>query len=231
MTTRVGVGLATIGLGVLLSACGGSDFSDQSGQDIADASKAAMKKLTSVKVSGSVKTNGQEVTIDMQSSDTGDCTGSIGVAGGKAELLGADGTVWFKPDEAFWRASAGGSADQIIALVGDKWVVVPPNGGFDQFCDTDELLDGMLTGKDDDTTYTKGDVEEVDRVEAIPVKHKSGDGSSTGFVRVDAPHYLVKIEKADGDDSGNVTFSEFDTSFEVEAPAPGDIVDLDNLKG
>ncbi|WP_155992844.1 hypothetical protein [Nocardioides sp. URHA0020] len=233
--TRIGLALASIGMAAALTACGGGDddFTSQSGEKIADASKSAMKKLDAVKVTGTVKTSGNEVSLDIQTNDKGDCTGSVGVGGGKAELLGVGGKIWFKPDEAFWKSSGGASADQIITLVGDKWVVVPSGGdGFDEFCDIDKLLDEMLkSDKDDDSTYKKRDVKKVDGDDAVPVEHKDSDGTSTGYVRVDEPHYLVKIEKTDGDDAGSVTFSEFDEKFDVEAPAEDDIVDLSNLAG
>ncbi|GAA4703321.1 hypothetical protein [Nocardioides conyzicola] len=232
--TRMGLAVAGIGMAALLSACGGDDFTDQSGQEIADASKAAMGKLDSVKVSGKITTGGQEVSIDVQTNDGGDCTGSIGVGDGTAELLGVDGTTWFKPDEAFWRASAGDNADQIISVVGDKWVVVPASGdGFDQFCDIDDLLDELISSdKEAGEKYTAKDTEKVEGAEAVPVEHTSkDDGTSVGYVRVDDPHYLVKIEKTDGDDNGSVVFSEFDEKFDVEAPAEDDTIDLDNLQG
>ena len=232
--TRMGLVAAGFGMAALLSACGGSDFTDQSGQEIADASKKAMGDLDSVKVSGKITTDGQEVTIDVQTNDDGDCTGSIGTGGGTAELLGVGGDIWFKPDEAFWRASAGDTADQIISVVGDKWVVVPTSGdGFDEFCNIDDLLDELVKSeKEDGDKYTAKDTEKVDGDEAVPVEHTSeDDGTSVGYVLVDEPHYLVKIEKTDGDDNGSVTFSDFNAKVEVEAPAEGDAIDLDNLQG
>jgi len=234
--TRMGLAVASIGMAAALTACGGGgdDFTDQSGQKIADASKKAMGGLDAVKVSGTVTSEGQEVTIDVQTNDKGDCTGSIGVGGGTAELLGTGGDIWFKPDEAFWKASAGDSADQILAIVGDKWVVVPSgDDGFSQFCDIDDLLDQLVKSeKDEGDKYSKKDTEDVDGDEAVPVVHTSGDddGTSVGYVLVDEPHYLVKVEKTDGDDTGKVTFSEFDEKFEVTAPAEDDIVDLDNTQ-
>lgn len=232
--TRIGLAVASIGMAAALTACGGGDdFSEKSGQQIADASKKAMGGLDAVKVSGTVMTDGQEVTIEVQTNDKGDCTGSIATGGGTAELLGAGGKIWFKPDEAFWRASAGDTADQILAVVGDKWVVVPSSGdGFDEFCDIDDLMDELIESeKDDGDTYKKKDVEDVDGDDAIPVERKSDDdGISVGYVLVDEPHYLVKVEKTDGDDTGKVTFSEFDKEFDVTAPAADEVVDLDNLQ-
>lgn len=234
--TRMGLAVASIGMAAALTACGGGggdDFTEQSGQQIADASKKAMSGLDAVKVSGTVNTDGQEVTIDVQTNDKGDCTGSLGTGGGTAELLGTGGDLWFKPDEAFWKASAGDAADQILAVVGDKWVVVPSSGdGFDQFCNIDDLLDELIKSeKEDGDKYTKKDTEDVDGDDAVPVEHTSDDdGTSVGYVLVDEPHYLVKVEKTDGDDTGKVTFSEFDEKFEVSAPAEDDIIDLDNMQ-
>ena len=235
--TRMGLAAAGFGMAALLSACGGSDFTDQSGQDIADASKKAMGELDSVKVSGKITTDGQEVTIDIQTNDDGDCTGSIGTGGGTAELLGVDGEVWFKPDEGFSGARApGDTADQILSVVGDKWVVVPASGdGFGQFCDIDDLLDELIKSDKEDGDkydYAKDDARRSTATRPIPVEHTSeDDGTSVGYVLVDDPHYLVKIEKTDGDDKGSVTFSEFDAKVDVEAPAEGDTIDLDNLQG
>jgi hypothetical protein len=230
----MGLALASIGMAAALTACGGGDdFTEQSGQQIADASKKAMGDLSSVKVAGTVNTGGEEVTIDVQTNDKGDCTGSIGTGGGKAELLGAGGDIWFRPDEAFWRASAGEAADQILSAVGDKWVVVPSSAdGFGQFCDIDDLLDELIKSeKEAGDKYTKKDAEDVDGDEAVPVEHTTDDeGTSVGYVLVDEPHYLVKLEKTDGDDTGKVTFSEFDEKFEAAAPAEDEIVDLDNLQ-
>lgn len=232
--TRIGLAVAGLGMTALLTACGGGsdDFSDQSGADIAKAAKKAMKGLDAVKVAGTITTDGQEISIDVQTNDQGDCTGSLGVGDGTAELVGKGGDVWFRPDEAFWRASAPDSADQVIAAVGDKWVVAPADGSFGEFCDIDDLLDELISDDDsEDDSYSTRKVEEVDGEDAVPVDQKDDDGDSTGYVRVDEPHYLVKVEKTKGDDTGSVTFSEFDEDFDVEVPAEGDVIDLANLSG
>ncbi|WP_243058547.1 hypothetical protein [Nocardioides sp. SR21] len=232
--TRIGLAVASVGLATALTACGGSDsFTDQSAEDIANASKDAMGDLKAVKVAGSVTTSGQQVDIDVQTNAEGDCVGSIGIDGASAEIVGVEGSTWFRPSQEFWEKSAGEAAEQIITLVGDKWVVVPEGeDGFGQFCDLDELLDQMLKDDDEDdkATFSKGDTEDIDGDEAIAIDQEDPeDGTSTGYVLVDEPHYLVKIEKTDGDDSGSVTFSEFDEDFDAEAPAEEDTIDLDNL--
>lgn len=243
---RIGLAVAGIGLVAAMSGCGGGDsgdggdngdssggdFADQSADAIVADAKSAMKDLDAVKVSGSLSTGGQDIDIDVQASGQGECTGSIGVADGSAELRGTDGKTWFRPDEAFWRASAGDQADQLISLVGDKWVVLPETEGFDQFCDIDQLLDQLLKAEDDGSTYTKKGTEDVDGEETVAIDNEDPEnGTSTGYVLVDDPHYLVKVEKTDGEDTGEVTFSEFNEDFTVEAPPEDEVIDLNSLSG
>lgn len=230
---RIAMAVAGLGAATVLTACGGGDgFADKPADEIVSTSKSAMGELKTAKVSGSVTSDGQQIDIDLQASSEGDCTGTIGVAGGTTALLGVGGSTWMRPDEAFWRATAGDSADQVIAAVGDKWVVIPPeDDSFNSFCDLDDLLDQLLKEDDSDgSTYSKNGTEEVDGEETLKIDNEDPkDGTSTGYVLADEPHYLVKIEKTEGADTGSVTFSQFDEEFEVEAPGDDEVVDLDQL--
>jgi hypothetical protein len=231
--TRIGLAVAGFGAIAVLTACGGSDFADEPADTIVKASKDDMGNLKAVKVSGDLTSGGQVISLDLQANADGDCTGSIGVGDGSAELLGVGGDTWMKPDAAFWGSFAGDSADQVLGIVGDKWVVVPDSeDSIKQFCDVNDLLDQLLKGENDDSTYSKNGTDTVDGDDVVKIDNEDPqDGTSTGYVLLDEPHYLVKIEKTSGDDTGAVTFSAFDEEFEVTAPADDEVVDLDNLAG
>ena len=231
---RIGLALAGISAFAVLTACsgGGNDFADESADTIVKAAKDDMGALKAVKVSGELTSGGQAISIDLQANADGDCTGSLGIGDGTAELLGVGGDTWMKPDEAFWRSFSGDSADQVISIVGDKWVVVPEgDGSIKQFCDVNDLLDQLL--KDDSTdksTYSTHGTDTIDGEDVVKVDNEDPEtGTSTGYVLVDDPHYLVKIEKTEGEDTGTVTFSAFNEEFDVTAPADDEIIDLDNL--
>ena len=238
---RIGLAMAGLGVAALLTACSGSDsggsdggssFADESADDIVAAAKADMGDLTAVKVSGDITTDGQTVSLDLQTNADGDCTGSIGIDDGSAELLGVGGQIWMKPDGTFWKSFAGSTADQIISLVGAKWVVFPADSGdsFAEFCNVDSLMDQLLKSEDDGSTYSVNGTDTLDGADVVKVDNEDKQGEvSTGYVLVDDPHYLVKIEKTSGADSGLVTFSEFDTEFTVEAPPESDVIDLNSL--
>lgn len=243
MTSGMRMALAITGVGALalLAGCSGGDsddgdggdFAKKSGADIAAAAKADMADLESMRVAGEITADEQAVSLDLQVASGGTCTGTMGIGDGNVELLGVDGDTWMKPDEAFWRLSSGDTADQIMAIVGDKWVVLPADDdSFGQFCDLDQLLDEMLDDDDDtDTTYTVKGTDEVDGEDVVTVESTNDDGTSLGYVRVDSPHRLLKIERSAGDQTGSVTFADFDDDVDAAAPSDDEVIDLNSLSG
>ena len=228
--------VAVLSLLVLVAGCGGEDdgggdddFAKQSGTKIADASRADMRDLEQVKYSGDITTDGSSIQLDIQASASGDCTGTIGIGDGTAEVLAKDGTNWFKPDEAFWRSNGGEQADAIIAAVGDKWVL-DTDANFAQFCDLDAFFDNIFAEEDGTKAdYKVTGTDEVDGEKVVKVERTGKDGPATGYVLVDGKHYLVKLERTEGDDEGSIEFSDFNKEFEVEAPADDEVVDLSTL--
>ena len=223
-------------VGVLATGCGGkddeggdSDFAKQSGNKIAADAKAGMKALEEVKFSGEITSGGDTISLDIQASAAGDCTGSIGLGGGTAEILAKDGTNWFKPDEAFWRANAGDSADAIIQAVSDKWVL-DSSSNFAQFCDLDAFFDNIFEEKEGSSEYKTTGTDEVDGKKVVKVEQKDDEGTSVGYVLVEGDHYLLKLERTEGDEPGHLDFSDFNKEFEVTAPADDEVIDLSTLE-
>ncbi len=219
---------------VLVTGCSGDDdgdFTERSAADIAEVAKDAMGDLDAVTITGVLSSEGQEIEIDMAIGSDLNCSGRFTTQGATAEILGVDGTVWFKPDEAFWELFAGPElAPQVIATAGDRWVTLPEDDtSFKPFCDIEEFIGELVDNEDAD--YTKGETTEVDGEDTIEIISERADkGSSSGYVLVDGDHYLVKIEKTEGEDPGTVTFSGFNEQPEVEAPAEDDQVLLDDLE-
>jgi hypothetical protein len=230
---RAVAALCVIGVLVLAAGCGGSDdkdsdFAKQSGDKIAADAKADMKKLDEVKFSGEITSDGDTVTLDVQASSAGDCSGSISVGGGTAEILAKDGTNWFKPDEAFWQANAGESADAIIAAVGDKWVL-DTDSNFAQFCDLDAFFDNLFKDEAGAGKYETTGTDEIDGEKVVKVEQSDDNGTSVGYVLIDGDHYLLKLERAEGDEPGILEFSDFDEEFDVTAPADDEVIDLSQV--
>jgi hypothetical protein len=227
---------AALSLLVLAAGCGGdgddggsgSDFADQAGDKIAAAAKADMKSLDSVKYAGQINSGGSSVSLDIQADADGDCTGTIGIGEGTAEVLATDGGNWFRPDEAFWRQQAPDDADTIMAAVGDKWVI-DTDANFSQFCDLEGFFDNIFKDEDDGGEYKTTGTDELDGEQVVKVEQSDDEGSSVGYVLVEGKHYLLKIERTEGDDPGKLEFSGFNDDVTVEAPADDEVVDPSTL--
>jgi hypothetical protein len=237
MTSRRHAAAAIGVLAVLVVAggCGGDDedgdedFVKLPGTTIAEVAKADMKSLDQVKFTGSITTTDQQITLDVRADANGDCTGTVGLGGGTAEILAKDGTNWFRPDEEFWRGTAPQQADAIVEAVGDKWVL-DTNANFAQFCDLDAFFDNLFKTDDRASTYKTAGTDTVDGQDVVRVEQSDEQGTATGYVLVSGKHYLVKLERTEGDQPGHLDFSEFDQDFEVTAPADDDVIDLDSLQ-
>jgi len=224
----------------LVAGCGGGDgdkkasddFAKSDVADIIAAAKKDMADLDSVHLSGEfTSTDSGSVKLDLGVSTAGECSGSIEIGGGTAQILSADGKSWFKPDEAFWRASAGEQADTIIGIVGDKWVVLPPDDtSFTSFCDLDELLKDITDTDPAEKEFVNDGTEDFDGDQAVKLSRTDTDGGKiTAFVATDDPHYVVHMVKTGGDDPGEATFSEFDEELDIQPPAESDTIDLNSL--
>jgi hypothetical protein len=233
--SRLGA-VAAVAVLLLASACaddggggGDEDFAELDGQEIADAAKEDMLALDSMTYAGDLDSGGTQLSLDVSASAEGACSGTLELAGGVVEVLATSDGAWFRADEAFWRANAPDTADQIIAAVGDKWVV-DSNDEFSQFCDLDEFRNSLFEEEDgSETTYTNKGADEIDGDAVVEVESKDDEGTSTGYVLVEGEHYLVKIERTTGANTGTVTFSGFNEDVAAETPADDEAVDLNAL--
>jgi len=230
-----------IGALAVLAGCGGgadssdgaeSEFAQGSASTIQKASVEDMQSLDALHMEGSITQQGSEVGINISLTTDGDCSGTVSRGdSGEAEVVSLDGTSWFRPDEEFWRAQAGPQAETIISTVGDKWVQLPEgDSSFASFCDLQGLLDQVGTDNEKDSA-TKGETSDIGGREAIQLTTKDEQGGSTSsWVAVDDPHYIVKVDREGGESPGSITFSEFGEDASIEAPADDEVITVEELQ-
>lgn len=219
--------LASIAMGIAvataLTGCGddgdSSGFADESAATIVEAAQQAMASLESVHIDADISSSDSNIKLDLSLSKAGSCEGTVEIAGGSLEVLQVDGTGWYKADEAFWQEQAPEQADEIVAVIGDKWVS-DPEGQFTSFCDLDSFLEEIVK-PDDDDKFEKSGTDEVDGEDTVKVEGEK----STAFIATDDPHYILKIQ-SNSEGEGDASFSEFDEDVDVEAPAAEDVTEL-----
>lgn len=166
--------------------------------------------------------------MDLAMASDGNCEGSMGVQGtGTFELRVVDGDGFFKADEAFWASQAGAQADQIIQVVGDRWVAASgPAAEMLSVCDRDEFLSDLDGAEVENPGEVIG-TEEVDGEESVVLTFSSDDGNDgTAYVQAAEPHLIVKME-VDGE--GAMTFSDFDEPVQPDRPTGDEVVDFGQL--
>lgn len=227
------IAIASVGAMALLTACGGG-FADESAETITAETKKDMLALESVHMVGEITTDDELIALDIALDTSGNCDGTIelGEDGESGfDIRSIDGTSWLKPTEAFWTQFAGEAAPTIIDAAGSSWVIFPGEQAdqFAELCDLDQFLEGF--GDDEDTKVEVGETSEIDGQEVVAIETESDSGDPvTGFVTVEEPHYLLKIE-ANGEEPGELVFSEFDEPLDLAAPSEDEVFDLTDLSG
>ncbi|GAB4010969.1 serine/threonine-protein kinase [Nocardioides ultimimeridianus] len=203
-------------------------FADQAPRAIVIASDKEMSVLNSARVTGDVATSKYgKLRVDMIATGDGDCTGSMTQQdGGSAQIIAVGTDFYLKPNAKFLEGDDPGSADALLRLVGDKWLLMNSlRGTFDDVCDLDKLLE--RDGRENATDTNEGIVR-INGEDAVKVREE--DNSSTAwdivYVRVAEPHYMVRTTD---DQNDTFTFSEFDQESAITAPRKGEFIDLDKL--
>lgn len=227
--------------GALLAGCGGTDdgdtpegastssapasngVADLEPNAIVDKATAALSAAKSFSLRGQINTDGQQLALDIKVAGQ-DILGSMTIDGAKVELLRVAGQMYIRPDEKFWTQNGGADAGATMSqLMGDRWAKLSSkNAEFEEFfqvTDPEQLLKP-------EGTLTKGSKKTVNGVEAIGVTESGSDGG-TMYVATTGEPYPLLLEGPPGE--GQLTFGDFGATFDIKAPAAGEVVDLDKL--
>ncbi|MFP8907754.1 hypothetical protein [Streptomyces atacamensis] len=196
----------------------------------------AMREADSLRVTGWVAAaDDGRMTIDLALAGDGECTGTMTVGGGTAEILAAEGQTYMKGDERFWesRSDGGPGEDMAVEMLSERWVKTGPGesgAGPGAFCDLDGLLEDMESGGSGETG--KREPVDLDGREAIPlVQEEDGEGTTTAYVANDDDRpYLLRMENEGSDEPGVMEFTGHGEEVVVEAPDPDEVLDLSEMR-
>lgn len=203
----------------------GDAFLELAPREILQAAERDMSVISTARIRGQFGDAGDTITVDVTATTSGDCTGTMKSAssGGTAEILRVGETVYIRADEAFWNASTGDptTTTLILGVIGDKWVA--ENSlleSTEAFCDLDEFLE--RDGREDATATQLG-TSSISGEETVQVELTEGSQREVLDVRIEEPHYLMRIEESEVD---RFEFSDFDEDVAIEKPADGQVFPL-----
>ncbi|MFB7513888.1 hypothetical protein [Streptomyces sp. NPDC056144] len=216
-------------------------FDGLSADEIGDRAVAATQSATSLRMTGRVVADDQPLDIDFALDDGGDCTGTMAIEGGTAELRRADDITYMKGDEAFWRASMTSQGmppaqiDTVVELVKGRWLKIAPgqagSGDLSGVCDLKGLLADLDDDKADRAGLVRGNDGEVNGTPVATLVQKKADGETTTVsVSQEGKPYILKMVKTGGDGPGSMVLSDYDKPVQVTVPPASETVDLAKLE-
>lgn len=219
-----------------------SDFAKQDGDAIVAAASKAMAGVQSMRVTGQVRTNGNQVFVDLTMDRDDLCTGSIRVGGSNIDIRRVRDRAWVKGESgAFNRLSRTPLPDAALRRLSSSWLPVDDKDVVG-LCDLDSVLaafevvdqggpGGSGSGRkgdrdraDDPVPTTVGEESSIDGQKVVQLSGRPGGRhEELVWVLSEAPHHVVRLESTSSRDGGELGLTEFDRGVTVEAPDPKDV--------
>ncbi len=226
MRRRLGPAALSALLALALAACGGSGSSNgiasKSPDQIVAATRSAVAKVSSVHVAGTVASSGTKVALDLNLVNGKGGKGSMTQNGLGFQIVAVGPEVYLNGSTAFWRATAGAAAAQLLS---GKWLKAPATGQLASLAtltNVQKLFNQLLSshGK-----LAKGKTTTVQGQKVIAVNDTTNGG--TLYVAATGNAYPIEISKT-GADGGRIVFDHFNQPVSLTPPAHA--VNIANLQ-
>jgi hypothetical protein len=205
-----------------------SGFAKQEPDAIVAAASKAMLDVTSMRLTGQVRSHGRSVFVDISVAEGDLCRGTMRIEGANVDIRRVGAKAWVRGE------SGPGAAAKAPA---GMWVPTDDKAVL-QLCDLRTQLkeftvadpgeEGRAGTTDDLEAYvpsTVGEETSLDGVKVVPLSGRpGGEHEETSWVRVDAPHYVVRIESTSANNGGSLYYSAFNDEVLVEAPDRKDVL-------
>lgn len=228
MRRRLGQAALPALLALALAACGSSGSGSSNGiaskspDQIVAATRSAVAKVSSVHVAGTVASSGTKVALDLNLVNGKGGRGSMTQNGLGFQIVAVGPEVYINGSTAFWRATAGAAAAQLLS---GKWLKAPATGQLASLAtltNVQKLFNQLLSshGK-----LSKGKTTTVQGQKVIGVTDTTNGG--TLYVAATGTAYPIEISKT-GTDGGRIVFDHFNQPVSLTPPAHA--VDISNLQ-
>ena len=195
-----------------------------SAEEVATKAEADLEAEPNVTMSGTVTEAGARYILDLGLRPGHGCTGTIGTSKGDIKLTVIGTTVYFNPDDKFWKANAGSAASSVIAIVSGRYIKTSTAnksmGSLSALCDLSKSIGSAPASGE----LSKGAVTSRDGVRVLTLDDSS-DGSTADVTDTSKPE-IVAVSGLPGssDGSGTLTFSTA-TPVKLVAPPASQVID------
>lgn len=222
--------LCTIAAAAAISGCGssgpkGNGVAAKSPEQILSAAKKAADEASTVHVAGTVSAEGLSLELDLAMVQGEGAKGKVSEGGLSFELVRIGNTAYISGSPSFYERFGGAEAAKLLK---GKWLKAPATSGqfatLGSLTDLRQLLDPVFAER---ANLKKGSITKLDGHEVIALNDaRRGD---TLYVATTGKPYPIEIKGGKGSTaSGTVTFSSWDTTVKLKAPAES--IDITKLQ-
>lgn len=197
------------------SAAASNGVTSKTADQILSTAIKAAEAAKSVHVAGAIKSGSSSVGLDLSIVQGTGASGTISEGSASFKLVDVGGSFYIQPDPAFLLKFAHTNA--AAALFKGKWLKASStDASFASFGELTSIktLMGSLTQAHG--TLTKG---ATSTLAGQPVIALASSKGGTMYVATTGQPYPLQVSKNGGGQSGKVTFSDYNKTFSVTAPA------------
>ncbi|OEV05985.1 hypothetical protein AN216_00910 [Streptomyces oceani] len=227
-----------LALTLALTGCGEDEpagdtngIADLPAEKIEKKARKAAERAGSVRLSGTVISQGQTYRLEMRLKESGGI-GEVSAKGGdNFQLVRVEKDLYLKADSEFWARQENSGKDEkpsesdvtVARKLEGKYVKVPrKDPAYEQlsgFTNLSVMLGGLLVLNGERET---GDESEVSGRRTIQVNANGGKGGTIDVALTGTP-YPLRLQR--GGSAGTVTLADWDSGFSLRAPKKDQIVD------
>ena len=224
--------LALVMTVMLLAGCGSSkqaappndEASKPAAQVLADANRAAAS-ASSAHVSGSVKSGGTPITLDLTTARGKGAKGSMSTNGLSFDLVRIGDTLYIKGSDAFYKHFAGAAVAQLLH---GKWLKAPATTGRLKSLAPLTSLGTLFAGISAQHGKLANDGKSTYNGQPVVVIRDTSDNSKL-YVAASGKPYPVALVGGNKGRTGSITFGDWNQP--VSLSAPSDALDISHFLG
>lgn len=211
-------------------------FDTMTAEQIDKQAREAVKNTTSMRISGKVSSDGQQVEVDLAFDIRGSCNGAVDNSMGTLHIIKKGSLVYAKAGEDYWRAtfSRGMTVEQAEKMVGhftDRWIKPPALMAktLGNFCDGFDSVLELLSAEPHGNATRENDATVDGRPTAVLTERTPTD-TTTVYIAKESKPYLLRATITGGNDPLDLTFTDHNTPVDTTPPPPDQILDPTTLR-
>ncbi|MFI9616839.1 hypothetical protein ACIHCM_35050 [Streptomyces sp. NPDC052023] len=205
-------------------------------QQIDKQAREAFRNATSLRLAGTISSDGQQLEVDLALDALGSCNGAVGNSLGIMHIIKSGPLVYVKAQDDFWRATfsremTAEQTEAMVALFAGRWVKPPRlmSATAGRMCNRLGSLTEALSPASGGNPTREADAVVGGRPVAVLAERTTTE-TTTVYIAKEGKPYILKATVTGGNEPADVTFSDYNKPVDTTPPPPDQILDPTKLR-